>query len=85
MAQPTLRTQRLTLVPLADEHLEHEVELDSRPEVMRYLTGRPRTRDEVDRFKSEHGVDATPAMVSRASEPSSRMPDRAALTAVLRV
>ena len=30
-------------------------------------------------------ADATPAMVSRASEPSSRMPDRAALTAVLRV
>jgi len=46
--QPTLQTERITLVPLADEHLEHEVELDSRPEVMRFLTGRARTRDEVE-------------------------------------
>jgi len=46
--QPTLRTERITLVPLADEHLEHEVELDSRPEVMRFLTGRARTREEVE-------------------------------------
>jgi RimJ/RimL family protein N-acetyltransferase len=44
---PTLRTPRLTLVPLADEHLELEYELDSDPEVMRYLTGRAATRDEV--------------------------------------
>ena len=36
-AQATLRTRRLILVPLAEEHLEHEVELDSDPEVMRYL------------------------------------------------
>jgi RimJ/RimL family protein N-acetyltransferase len=43
-----LTTERITLVPLADEHLEHEVDLDSRPEVMRYLTGRPRTREEVE-------------------------------------
>jgi RimJ/RimL family protein N-acetyltransferase len=34
-------------VPLADEHLEWELELDSDPEVMRYLTGRASTRDEV--------------------------------------
>jgi RimJ/RimL family protein N-acetyltransferase len=46
--QPTLRTERITLVPLADEHLEFEVDLDSRPEVMRFLTGRARTRDEVE-------------------------------------
>ena len=45
--QATLRTARLTLVPLSDEHFEDEVELDSDPEVMRYLTGRARTRDEV--------------------------------------
>jgi hypothetical protein len=38
--QPTLHTARLTLVPLTDEHLELEVELDSDAEVMRYLTGR---------------------------------------------
>jgi len=39
MPQPTLHTDRITLVPLADEHFEWEVELDSDPEVMRYLTG----------------------------------------------
>ncbi|MBE8517620.1 GNAT family N-acetyltransferase [Amycolatopsis sp. H6(2020)] len=46
---PTLHTSRLTLVPLADEHLELEYELDSDPEVMRYLTGRASTREEVSR------------------------------------
>jgi RimJ/RimL family protein N-acetyltransferase len=45
---PTLHTQRLTLVPLTDEHLELEYELDSDPEVMRYLTGRASTRAEVE-------------------------------------
>lgn len=45
---PTLHTARLTLVPLADEHLELEIELDSDPEVMRYLTGRAATRAEVE-------------------------------------
>ena len=34
-------------MPLADEHLEWEVELDSEPEVMRYLSGRASTRAEV--------------------------------------
>lgn len=48
MAQPTLQTERITLVPLAEEHLGHEVELDAQPEVMRFLTGRARTRDEVE-------------------------------------
>jgi len=47
MTNPTLQTERLLLVPLADQHLELEVELDSDPEVMRYLGGRARTRDEV--------------------------------------
>lgn len=47
--QPTLQTTRLDLVPLADEHLELEVELDSDAEVLRFLWGRPRTRDEVVR------------------------------------
>jgi RimJ/RimL family protein N-acetyltransferase len=46
--QQTLHTERLTLVPLSDEHLEWEVELDSDPEVMRYLGGRARTREEVE-------------------------------------
>ncbi len=49
MSQATLRTHRITLVPLSDDHLEHEVELDSDPEVMRHLgNGKARTRDEVE-------------------------------------
>ena len=48
MRQQTLQTERITLVPLADEHLEWEVELDSDPEVMRYLSGRASTREEVE-------------------------------------
>ena len=47
MPQQTLQTERITLVPLADEHLDWEVELDSDPEVMRYLSGRASTREEV--------------------------------------
>jgi RimJ/RimL family protein N-acetyltransferase len=47
MTQQTLHTRRLTLVPLADAHLQWEVELDSDPEVMRYLSGRASTREEV--------------------------------------
>lgn len=42
-----LHTDRLELVPLADRHLDLEVELDRDPEVLRYLFGRARTRDEV--------------------------------------
>jgi RimJ/RimL family protein N-acetyltransferase len=48
MPQQTLHTHRLTLMPLADEHIEWEVALDSDPEVMRYLTGRASTREEVE-------------------------------------
>lgn len=48
MAQPTLHSDRLRLVPLADDHLELEVELDSDPEVMRYLIGRAASRAEVE-------------------------------------
>lgn len=48
MSQAVLRTQRLTLEPLGPAHLELEIELDSDPEVMRYLTGRARTRDEIE-------------------------------------
>ena len=47
MPQQTLHAARLTLVPLADEHLEWEVELDSDPEVMRYLGSRASSREEV--------------------------------------
>jgi RimJ/RimL family protein N-acetyltransferase len=49
--QATLHTRRLVLVPLAEEHLDYEVELDSDPEVMRYLgNGTARTRAEVERY-----------------------------------
>ncbi|MCX6498116.1 MAG: GNAT family N-acetyltransferase [Arthrobacter sp.] len=49
MTQSTLQSSRIKLVPLTDEHLEHEVELDSDPEVMRYLgSGCARTRAEVE-------------------------------------
>ncbi|GAB3329942.1 GNAT family N-acetyltransferase [Micromonospora halotolerans] len=47
MPQPILRTDRLLLVPLADRHLEWEVQLDADPQVLRYLVGRARSRDEV--------------------------------------
>jgi RimJ/RimL family protein N-acetyltransferase len=47
MPQRILQTERLTLVPLADEHIVWEFELDSDPQVMRYLSGRASTRDEV--------------------------------------
>jgi RimJ/RimL family protein N-acetyltransferase len=47
--QATLATARIELVPLAEQHLEHEVELDADPEVMRYLgDGRPRGRAQVE-------------------------------------
>jgi RimJ/RimL family protein N-acetyltransferase len=44
--QPTLRGDRLVLVPLADEHLDLEIELDSDPEVLRYLFPRAHTAEE---------------------------------------
>jgi RimJ/RimL family protein N-acetyltransferase len=44
---PVVHTDRLLLVPLADRHLELEVELDSDPEVLRYISGRAHTREEV--------------------------------------
>ena len=48
MPQQTLHTARLTLAPLTDEHLVWEVELDSDPEVMRYLSGRASSCEEVE-------------------------------------
>jgi RimJ/RimL family protein N-acetyltransferase len=47
MPQPILRTTRLLLVPLEDRHFELEAHLDSDPEVLRYITGRACSRDEV--------------------------------------
>jgi hypothetical protein len=49
MSQARRRTSRLQLIPLSDEHLDHEAELDADPEVMRYLgNGRAQTREEIE-------------------------------------
>ncbi|HEY6396613.1 MAG TPA: GNAT family N-acetyltransferase [Solirubrobacteraceae bacterium] len=48
MTRPILRTTRLELIPLHDDHLDFEVELDADPEVLRYLDGRALTRAEVE-------------------------------------
>lgn len=48
MTQARLVTERLDLVPLADEHLPLEIELDSDPEVLRYIASRASTPAEVE-------------------------------------
>ncbi|WP_353950915.1 GNAT family N-acetyltransferase [Knoellia sp. S7-12] len=48
MTQRPLQTERLDLIPLSDEDLPDEVELDSDPEVTHYIWGRARTRAEVE-------------------------------------
>ncbi|MDL9977949.1 GNAT family N-acetyltransferase [Microbacterium sp. ASV49] len=47
MTQAALQTERITLVPLTDEHFELEVELDSDPEVQRFIMGEARTREQI--------------------------------------
>ena len=51
-----LKTDRLRLVPCDDEHLEGLSALNSDPEVMRFISGRPETRSEtqhmIDRVKA---------------------------------
>ncbi|MFD9902691.1 GNAT family N-acetyltransferase [Streptomyces sp. NPDC059063] len=47
MSQVILRTERLHLAPLSDEHLEYQLELDADPEVMRHLGG-ARSREQVE-------------------------------------
>jgi RimJ/RimL family protein N-acetyltransferase len=42
-----LHTQRLRLEPFADHHLDGLYAMNSRPEVMRYITGKPDTREDV--------------------------------------
>lgn len=44
---PTLTTPRLRLEPLHDTHLDGLHRLNSDPVVMRYITGRPETREEM--------------------------------------
>ncbi|MEV0548502.1 GNAT family N-acetyltransferase [Nocardia salmonicida] len=49
MPQAELRCHRITLVPLIEEHLDYEIELDSDPDVMRYLgNGTARSRPEIE-------------------------------------
>ena len=45
--RPVLHTERIRLDPLAEEHTELLVELDSDPEVLRFIWGRALSRDEV--------------------------------------
>lgn len=45
-----LNTFRLKLVPFADDHLDGLNNLNSDPEVMRYISGRPETREETVAF-----------------------------------
>jgi fusarinine C N2-transacetylase len=53
MTQATLHTARLLLAPLAPEHLDHEITLDTDPQVMRLLhNGHP--RDHADIVWSHH-------------------------------
>jgi len=66
MGQAMLRTGRLRLVPLSDEHLEYEVELDADPEVMRYLgDGRARNREDVERHHQHRLTGLRPSPTSR--------------------
>jgi RimJ/RimL family protein N-acetyltransferase len=44
--RPTLRTARLRLEPLTEDHVELLVELDSDPEVLEHIFGRALTREE---------------------------------------
>jgi len=43
-----LTTQRLRLEPFNDSHLDGLHAIDSDPEVMRYITGKPATREEAE-------------------------------------
>ena len=83
MPQPNLTTERLLLVPLADRHVDLEVELDSDPEVLRFIFGRARTRAEVafshtQRMAFGQQVDGLGFWVayrSNGSDPSAGPPD----------
>jgi RimJ/RimL family protein N-acetyltransferase len=48
---PTLLTRRLHLIPLSGEHLEYEIQLDSDPEVVRFIgNGKPRSREQIEQL-----------------------------------
>ncbi len=46
LAMTLLTTARLSLVPFSDDHVDGLNVLNSDPEVMRFISGRPETRDE---------------------------------------
>ena len=46
IALTTLHTERLRLEPFAEQHLDGLHEMNRRPEVMRYITGQPETREQ---------------------------------------
>jgi RimJ/RimL family protein N-acetyltransferase len=50
MPRPTVTSQRIRLAPLTTEHLPLLVELDSDPEVLRYIIGRARSSVEALEF-----------------------------------
>ncbi|WP_109527423.1 MULTISPECIES: GNAT family N-acetyltransferase [Nocardia] len=59
--QAALSSARITLVPLTEEHLDYEIELDSDPEVMRYLgAGVARSRPEIEEAHRRRLTAATP-------------------------
>ncbi|OAA78459.1 Acyl-CoA N-acyltransferase [Akanthomyces lecanii RCEF 1005] len=53
MAQKPLRTTRLHLQPLSEEHLKHFKELNSHPEVLRFIYGRALTEQEAAQDHAE--------------------------------
>lgn len=50
MTRPVITTERLVLRPMKLQHLPLHRQLDTDPEVMRYLLGRGRTVEETDEF-----------------------------------
>lgn len=63
MTRPVLHTERLELLPMTPDHLPLLHQLDSDPEVMRYLLGRARTPQEIDAFWSPRCADTAPDSV----------------------
>lgn len=61
--RPTLHTRRMRLDPMTEEHLPLLVELDSDPEVLRYILGRARTAAEATEFWGPLCRDRTPDSV----------------------
>lgn len=57
MGRPQLHTARIELRPMTMEHLPLLHRLDSDPEVMRYLLGRARTPEEIDKFWTSRCAD----------------------------